>query len=137
MIKIKIIIEASPISQVAQLCPEITQVLSPDCLRGLSLIEKGSSTAGGTKLHAILAHISLKLQPYPENKKIYLSWPRSEGLVMTIRHPFLLLLFLLLFLDFKRWHEAKTGCHMHNTPRLLAFFLIYCLAIAFFRLTFL
>ena len=29
--------------------------------------------------------------------------------------PFLFLLFLLLALQ--AWHEAKTSCHMHNTPR--------------------
>ena len=49
----------------------------------------------------------------------FLPWYWSKGLAMTFRHPFgLLLLFLL---EIKRWHEAKTSCHMHNihwTPNI-------------------
>ena len=32
-------------------------------------------------------------------------------------------LFMLLFLNFKQWHKAKTSCHMHNTPRTPNIFL--------------
>ena len=47
--------------------------------------------------------------------KLFLPWPRSEGSAMTISYPFSLV--VVLVLGFQAWHEAKTSCHMHNTPR--------------------
>ena len=48
---------------------------------------------------------------YAKKKRpLFLPRPRSEGLALTIRHPFLFLFLLfLLLLDFKRWHKAKTS----------------------------
>ena len=44
----------------------------------------------------------------------FLPWPRSKRSTMTF----------FLELDFKRWHEAKTSCHMVNipwTPKILTY----------------
>ena len=60
-----------------------------------------------------------KDRPWP-SVTLFLPWPRSEGSAMTISYPLFLLLVVLILvvvLGFQAWHEAKTSCHMHNTPR--------------------